>query len=112
MSFASLTIPHLFFRKGLDDEEIIERFEITDVRNETRGIRCPLCKWTPDRTSRWTCWDCEYPEYFYNGCGTEWNTFDTRGVCPTCSHQWMWTSCLSCWGWSKHGDWYEGEKSE
>jgi hypothetical protein len=70
-------------------------------------IRCPLCCWTPDRFSLWTCWNVAFPEYFFDGCGTEWNTFDTRGVCPTCSHQWQWTSCLSCWGWSRHEDWYE-----
>ncbi|MGB7208819.1 MAG: hypothetical protein WBD27_09195 [Pyrinomonadaceae bacterium] len=115
MSFNCLIIPSpqfLLFRKGPDDEEIAEKYEITDVDEGLRGIRCPICRWKPDRTSLWTCWDCEHPAYFYNGCGTEWNTFDTSGLCPTCSHQWIWTSCLSCWGWSKHEDWYESERSK
>src|SRR5688500_6385786 len=81
----------------------------TDQSNVTgylSGIRCPLGKWRPARTSLWTCWDVHYPEYFSQGCGTDWNTFETRGVCPTCSHQWKWTTCHSCHGWSLHEDWY------
>ena len=74
---------------------------------EVPGIRCPLCKWRPLRSDLWMCWDCGHPEYFYGGCGTEWNTFETRGVCPTCRHQWKWTSCYQCFMWSKHEDWYE-----
>ena len=35
-----------------------------------------------------------------------WNTFETRGKCPDCAHQWRWTSCLRCEGWSRHEDWY------
>jgi hypothetical protein len=101
--------PHIWmlFRKSADDKQgHVEKLEGSDAAKSTRSIRCPLCKWSPDRSSRWTCWDCGHPEYFYNGCGTEWNTFDTRGVCPTCAHPWIWTSCLSCWSWSKHEDWY------
>jgi hypothetical protein len=47
------------------------------------------------------------PEFFTGGCGTVWNTFDTRGRCPGCSHQWTWTRCFACDGWSPHDDWYE-----
>ena len=97
----------LLYRKGDPDERIIVNPEKVAERDTFEKIRCPLCRWTPDKFSLWTCWDCGYPEYFYNGCGTEWNTFDTRGICPTCSHRWAWTSCLSCWRWSKHEDWYE-----
>lgn len=69
-------------------------------------IRCPHCLWQPGSGSRWWCGSVEAPE-FYRGCGTAWNTFDTRGVCPGCSHQWRHTSCLRCGQWSLHEDWYD-----
>src|ERR1041385_5664745 len=75
-------------------------------RDDFSTIRCPLCKWQPKESSRWYCGDCDYPEYFFEGCGTAWNSFKTRGLCPGCGHQWRWTVCLSCYGWSKHNDWY------
>lgn len=72
-----------------------------------RGIRCPLCAWQPQASSLWCCDASESPEPFFPGCGTHWNTFATRGRCPGCQHQWKWTSCLRCAGWSPHEDWYE-----
>jgi len=63
----------------------------------------------PDASSRWCCHPHETPEPFFPGCGTVWNTFSTRGRCPGCDHQWLWTSCLSCGEWSLHQDWYEYE---
>jgi hypothetical protein len=71
------------------------------------GIRCPLCQWRPESSSRWSCVVWHTPEPFFEGCGTSWNTFTTRGKCPGCSHQWRWTSCLRCDRWSLHEDWYE-----
>ena len=71
-------------------------------------IRCPLCLWQPRPADRWSCVACEHPEYFPDGCGTVWNTFTTRGRCPGCDHQWRWTSCLACHGWSPHEAWYTG----
>ena len=73
------------------------------------GVRCPLCAWRPDASSRWCCHQSETPEPPFPWCGTVWNTFSTRGRCPGCDHQWRWTSCLSCGGWSLHDDWYEHE---
>jgi len=70
-------------------------------------VRCPLCGWRPDSTSRWCCDPSVSPEPSFPGCGTIWNTFSTRGQCPGCDHRWRWTSCLSCAGWSLHEDWYE-----
>jgi len=58
-------------------------------------IRCPLCGWSPRKEDKWLC-----------TCGKQWNTFDTRGVCPACMHQWTETQCLSCSRWSPHSDWY------
>lgn len=110
ISGPAMSFPRIWalFRKSADDEQdVVEKSKSSEAGGSTRRIRCPLCKWSPDKTSRWTCWDCGHPEYFFDGCGTEWNTFDTRGVCPTCSHKWIWTSCLSCWSWSKHEAWYQ-----
>jgi hypothetical protein len=75
-------------------------------------IRCPLCKWQPKPSHRWFCAPCEHPEYFADGCGARWNTFSTRGRCPGCAHQWRWTACLNCSGWSLHEDWYASKTKE
>ncbi|MDQ6785238.1 MAG: hypothetical protein M3033_00265 [Acidobacteriota bacterium] len=100
------------FQKNLNGgetilDEVKEQDEITDF---TR-IRCPLCEWQPKATSRWFCADAGFPENFFGGCGTGWNTFATGGVCPGCAHRWRWTTCLSCAQWSRHKDWYV-EKAE
>lgn len=71
------------------------------------GIRCPLCRWRPAASSRWSCIAHGTPEPFFDACGTTWNTFATRGQCPGCAHQWQWTSCHRCEEWSRHLDWYE-----
>jgi len=78
-----------------------------EKKSDFNRIRCPLCKWQPNPQSRWYCVSCDYPEYFYDGCGATWNTFATRGRCPGCSHRWRWTSCVRCAGWSRHEHWYE-----
>ena len=84
------------------------RFDVDVEIDENAGrIRCPVCAWTPGRGSRWYCGTCPEPEGYLDGCGTMWNTFDTRGLCPGCQHQWRWTSCLACHQWSLHEDWYE-----
>jgi hypothetical protein len=77
-----------------------------EERTDFNRIHCPLCKWQPNKSHHWYCADCDYPEGFYDGCGTSWNTFTTRGRCPGCSHHWRWTICLRCQGWSRHDDWY------
>ena len=70
-------------------------------------IRCPLCEWRPTPGSTWCCVNQGTPEPPFQWCGTVWNTFTTRGRCPGCAHQWTWTSCLRCGGFSLHEDWYE-----
>ena len=87
--------PEVVIRYAPDDEKMFER------------IRCPLCSWRPDSSSMWSCWAEDTPEPPFNWCGTSFNTFLTRGRCPGCQHQWQWTSCLRCHGWSLHEDWYE-----
>ena len=89
--------------------EIIERLRETTRRMR---IRCPACGWQPDASSRWWCVDTASPEYFSGGCHTSWNTFDTRGRCPGCSHQWQWTCCLECSAWARHDEWYETEPDD
>lgn len=92
--------PDVFIRDATNEDDAFER------------IRCPLCAWTPSASSRWFCsGGGGTPEPPFEGCGTAWNTFTTRGLCPGCQHQWQWTSCLRCSGWSLHEDWYEdGER--
>jgi hypothetical protein len=82
-----------------------ERSKAEDVLASSR-IRCPHCDWRPNPSSRWCCVECPEPEGFFHGCGTQWNTFQTRGRCPGCQHQWRWTLCPACAGWSPHDDWY------
>lgn len=92
-----------------------EPFKITVPEKEKDAtdfsrIRCPLCRWQPRRFDRWMCADSPFLERFFGGCYTSWNTFETRGLCPGCSHQWLWTTCLACGRDSLHEDWYAEEK--
>src|SRR5262245_2075894 len=75
------------------------------------GVRCPLCAWRPTASSRWWCSSFGTPEPFFHACGTEWNTFATRGRCPRCQHRWQWTSCHQCGQWSLHDDWYTAKEN-
>jgi ribosomal protein S27E len=95
------------YKKTPESEEILKRLQEEEDKTDFERIRCPLCNWQPTAESRWWCLDADAPEYFYGGCWTSWNTFETRGRCPGCGHQWRWTSCLRCHGWSRHEDWYE-----
>ena len=90
--------------------EILTR--IVDDAFDRSRIRCPKCEWQPAPASTWTCVDNEFPEVFHGGCGRSWNTFETFGRCPGCSHQWQWTACLSCGVWSPHETWYDHEPDE
>src|SRR5262245_18360868 len=85
---------------------IVDASEL-DRNEEFSRIRCPLCDWRPSAESRWYCEAAGTPEPFFRGCHTVWNTSTSRGRCPGCAHQWIWTSCLQCEGWSLHEDWYE-----
>src|SRR5262245_62949715 len=104
-----LAIVLWLFQDRLKPAETTKKEAARDKANEFSRIRCPLCKWHPKPSSRWYCGDCDYPEHFFDGCGTAWNTFKTRGLSPGCSHQWRRTICLSCHGWSRHDEWYENE---
>ena len=64
------------------------------------NIYCPLCYWHPSAASRWVC------TRKLGGCGTVWNTFDTRGICPKCAWKWEITACPACRKFSAHEAWY------
>jgi len=107
-----LAIIFFLLKKKLITEDVTKDSSKLDVeKSDFKRIRCPLCKWQPRESSRWYCGDCDYPEFFFDGCGASWNTFATHGVCPQCKHQWRWTSCLYCGEWSLHKDWYETDNS-
>jgi hypothetical protein len=100
----------LAFRRNVAPEESPDTIaQLEEADPDFSRIRCPLCAWQPQASSRWYCTSYGHPEYFSNGCGTVWNTFTTRGLCPGCGHQWRWTSCLRCHGWSLHEAWYVNE---
>jgi hypothetical protein len=93
---------------ALDRGDFDLKRELAQAPRKAR-IRCPHCRWQPGRGSTWTCWPIGHPEHYAGGCGHAWNTFDTRGLCPGCKHQWLYTSCLVCTQWALHEDWYERE---
>jgi hypothetical protein len=97
---------HLLKRGPAPGQTMIEAGK-PDQREGSDRIRCPLCEWEPPASSRWCCHGAGTPEAPFHGCDAIWNTFDTRGRCPGCAHQWRWTSCLRCDRWSLHEDWYE-----
>jgi len=99
-----------FFQKSLSAEKIADQLARSGEEEAKQcRIRCPLCRWQPKPDDLWYCGDCAYPEYFFEGCGMMWNTFTTKGLCPGCAHQWRYTSCLRCAGWSLHEEWYSEE---
>ncbi|MBI3268845.1 MAG: hypothetical protein HYZ53_07470 [Planctomycetes bacterium] len=61
---------------------------------------CPACGWNPPIAPLWRC----------DGCGCEFDTFETRARCPACSKTWETTQCLSCNESSSHAAWWLEEK--
>jgi hypothetical protein len=112
MATESAAEPRFFLKKGSAlDTSFVTGFD-SDDDEAFRRIRCPLCAWQPTPASLWFCIGIGTPEPSFRGCGALWNTFRTRGRCPRCEHQWQWTSCLQCAGWSLHEDWYEETGSQ
>jgi hypothetical protein len=103
-------IPWYQLKDDREGQRVVIEFDDIDPVNPLGGaIRCPVCDWRPTADSRWSCSWSGAPEPFFESCGTVWNTFTTRGQCPGCSHQWLWTSCLRCGEWSLHRDWYRAD---
>ncbi|MCY7374611.1 MAG: hypothetical protein LH472_01400 [Pyrinomonadaceae bacterium] len=90
------------FRKSPSFDESFEAEKLKDAPIDFSRIRCPLCRWQPRTSSRWFCGDAD----LHFGCGTAWNTFDTRGRCPGCHYRWQKTDCLRCGKSSPHEAWY------
>ena len=67
------------------------------------AIWCPCCEWRPQAEDRWQCTP---------SCGTVWNTFWTRGVCPGCAVKWPKTQCLACKAFSPHEAWYHDPEAD
>ena len=96
--------PFVFlFRRSPAFDESFETGKLKDAPVDLKRIRCPLCRWQPKASSRWFC----ASDNFHFGCGTAWNTFDTRGRCPGCQYQWKTTDCLRCFRSSPHEAWYQ-----
>jgi len=95
-------------RESVPPQDRTDRETRRALSETARGrIRCPLCFWQPLGSSRWCCSCIGTPEPPFDSCGTVWNTFETRGRCPGCGHQWQWTTCLRCAAASPHEDWYD-----
>ena len=78
-----LAILFRLFQERLKPVETTKKGTARDNAPEFSRIHCPLCKWRPKASSHWYCGDCDYPEYFFGGCGTAWNTFTTGGLSMT-----------------------------
>ncbi len=74
------------------------------MKEEKTEIFCPRCGWRPEPEDRWICGP--------TGCGTVWNTFWTRGLCPGCGKQWTLTQCLACGRLSPHEHWYHAPAAD
>jgi hypothetical protein len=97
----------MFLKEKHDTSHIVVERDDEQHDEGMQGIRCPHCRWRPSKSDQWSCINFGTPEPPFPSCGTSWNTFDTRGVCPGCSHKWKWTLCLRCQQWSLHEAWYE-----
>ncbi len=59
------------------------------------GFACPGCRTAPPVGARWKC----------GHCGQPFDTFQTRGVCPSCGTQYATTMCLHCKEQHPMNDW-------
>src|SRR5262245_10951453 len=62
----------------LRDQNRVGNFPLTIFRlteeEAFHSVRCPLCAWRPDASSRWCCEPSQSPEPSFPGCLTVWNT--------------------------------------
>jgi Zn-dependent protease len=68
---------------GLQQARALSRLAKIPRRN---GFACPWCKSEPPLGEFWKC----------AKCGASFDTFQTHGVCPSCSTQYPVTHCLDC----------------
>ena len=63
-----------------------------------QGFACPSCRTAPPVGPFWKC----------NHCETQFDTFETGGVCPQCSARFAKTTCLDCRKQSAIAEWQPG----
>ncbi len=63
-----------------------------------QGFACPSCRTAPPIGNIWRC----------NKCATQFDTFQTGGVCPQCSARFEKTTCLDCRQSNPIADWQVG----
>ena len=68
---------------GLQQARILLKFAKLPRRD---GFKCPSCHTSPPIGPYWRCGNCQQ----------QFDTFETRGVCPHCSAQYDTTMCLDC----------------
>src|SRR5216684_7437292 len=54
-------VAYRLFQDRLKPTGTPERATACDKAREFSRVRCPLCKWRPNASSRWYCGDCDYP---------------------------------------------------
>jgi len=59
------------------------------------GFACPACKAAPPIGDVWKCAQCAQP----------FDTFEHKGICPTCGAQFPITSCVECGAASPISEW-------
>jgi Zn-dependent protease len=77
---------------GLKHAMALSRFAKLPRRD---GFACPSCKTAPPVGEFWKC----------ANCGQQFDTFQTRAVCPHCATQFPLTKCLNCGALSPMNDW-------
>jgi Zn-dependent protease len=60
-----------------------------------QGFACPSCRTAPPVGAYWKCGKCQQP----------FDTFETHGLCPHCSTQYVTTMCLDCQEQRPMNDW-------
>jgi Zn-dependent protease len=63
-----------------------------------QGFACPSCHTPPPAGPFWRC----------NQCSTQFDTFETGGVCPQCSARFEKTTCMDCGQQSPIEEWQPG----
>jgi Zn-dependent protease len=77
---------------GLKEAQALSRFAKLPRRD---GFACPSCKTAPPVGEFWRC----------GKCGQQFDTFETRAVCPRCGAQFPQTKCLECGALNPMNDW-------
>jgi Zn-dependent protease len=77
---------------GLKHAQALSRFAKLPRRD---GFACPTCKGAPPVGEFWRC----------AKCGQQFDTFQTRAICPHCATQFPMTKCLDCGALHPMNDW-------